>query len=255
MAECTVCGKKGLFLFVNNSGRCRDCEYAYREEQDKLRRIEEEKLALIEKEKREKEELQIADARAKLYEILDRIFLLRTEYVVMPWNCEDLLPIIDEHIEQSYDLWLRMVRRADENPFFFAELKRYAYSKNESEKYSGNVQQGIYNAFQYGSDPHSESIKYLERYGWDFEKKWKKEKKKVEHIAKKYQKEKCEAGNKCDNSKDVLNGEKSETIEKSISADENVLIEKYRLLNDEGRSKAYEHMEMLTKVPEHRSEN
>lgn len=51
MAECTVCGKNGLFLFVNKTGRCKSCEEAYQKEQNKLRRIEEERLALIEKEK------------------------------------------------------------------------------------------------------------------------------------------------------------------------------------------------------------
>lgn len=59
MAECTVCGKNGLFLFVNNAGRCKSCEAAYREEQNKLRRIEEERLALLEKEKKEKEKIHL----------------------------------------------------------------------------------------------------------------------------------------------------------------------------------------------------
>lgn len=44
-------------------------------------------------------------------------------------------------------------------------------------------------------------------------------------------------------------------ILKNIAIDEDILIEKYRSLNEKGQDKALEQVEMLTKIPEYRKED
>lgn len=53
MAKCNVCGKKGLFLRVNSSGRCKECEAQFQEEEyrKKKQKIEFEQSCLERQEK------------------------------------------------------------------------------------------------------------------------------------------------------------------------------------------------------------
>mgnify|MGYP006078196871 FL=1 len=54
MAQCTVCGKKSLFLKVNEYGRCKKCEEKY--QQEECLRLQQEKEQQIQLAKKKEEE-------------------------------------------------------------------------------------------------------------------------------------------------------------------------------------------------------
>ena len=56
MAKCIDCGRKGLFLKLDTSGRCRECSYRFRKLEDQQKIIEQQKIA--EEARRKKEEAQ-----------------------------------------------------------------------------------------------------------------------------------------------------------------------------------------------------
>lgn len=96
MGKCIVCGKKGLFLKVNSSGRCNSCQSAF-EEQEKERKQKElaeaqkkaaEKQALEEEKARKQAEYESSHKKAYFLDILENQYILSYQYdfvkVAMP---------------------------------------------------------------------------------------------------------------------------------------------------------------------------
>lgn len=184
MGKCKICGKKGLFLKVNEFGRCKECERKYLYEQSERRRIEEEKR--IEKEKKQQEKkTKIHSAKKQLHKILDMLILLDTElYHALTDDCERFLPQIEERIELC-DLYREQIWKAKKNPYFIQVLKKYAYSKNDLKKHQLlDIQCGIRNEIEHSHDPDFFAIFYLERFYNEYKEAWKEKKKEVEKYLK-----------------------------------------------------------------------
>lgn len=217
MGRCKICGKKGFFLQIYGSGRCKKCEEKYLNEQRRLKRIEEEKRVRLEEERLEKEKSEIQDAKKQLYKILDMIILLDGElYLVLTDDCEKFLPIIDKRIEQSCEL-CELIWNAKKNPYFFDVLKQYAYSNDEKKKYRLlGIQCGLRNQFEMEyQDPGFLAINYLEHFSDEFEKAWKKEKKEVEKYLNKKKCPKAKSNSITDFKGKVKNGVEKDSREEN----------------------------------------
>lgn len=91
MAKCIVCGKKGLFLRVNSSGRCADCESAYQAQLQEEARKKQEALQAqqererIERKKKEAEEAErrrIEEENAPKYKDACFLDVLEGKYII-----------------------------------------------------------------------------------------------------------------------------------------------------------------------------
>lgn len=184
MGRCSVCGKKGFFLYVNACGRCRKCEKEYRdvEKENRQRVIE------IGRQQLEQKKSEILRAKEQLREILEMLILLDTRlYLIVTSGCEKFLPTIEERIDQTYKL-REMIYAADKNLYFSDAAREYAYSNEEikGEDLSG-IKQGIKNYI--GCDDYDP--KHMARYCFyhfalEFEEGWKIEKSEIKKYIKKY---------------------------------------------------------------------
>lgn len=65
MAQCTVCGKKSLFLKVNEYGRCKKCEEKYQQEECLRLQQEKEQQIQLAKKKEEEERLRLQQEKER----------------------------------------------------------------------------------------------------------------------------------------------------------------------------------------------
>ncbi|MCH1982456.1 hypothetical protein MCG98_07745 [Ruminococcus sp. OA3] len=188
MAECIVCGNKGLFIRVNAYGRCKDCEYAYQLELKEYKCLEAMRNKALEKERLLKEKDDLKDAAQALSDILVLLAFLDTEIKdYRPLKKRgDLIPIINERIEMC-DQYTTLVNKAENCPHFFDALKNFAYSSAKTNDYRlSGVQCGLRNRIEGGySDPYFMSIRYLLHFASDLKDAWRNEKKAIEKEIKK----------------------------------------------------------------------